>query len=473
MRIFLFFSSIFFLSTELISANIDIFLFKKAAVNKIYSSSIVFLNPGDKFRFLIRSDKNDKINVTTYKNSLETDKTNLNISANEEIYIPGEKGWYTFNEDFESIKLRVNNKILPKEMVLYKLVNQTYDSSLLEGNTENIRNNGSFIHNLEERPKKISSIKINKKETTRSVAGQLLYKEIADLVVLISSGNSRGSGVVISNDGQILTNWHVVEDYTSVGVIFKPPGFEKVDPSSQYIADVLGTDEVSDLALIQLRNNSKINRFAEFANEADITVASQVHAIGHPYGEEWTYNVGELSSYRKNYFWGENNRFNADVIQHQAPIHPGNSGGPLLNDDKRILGINSFIKAPGINFAVSISTIKDFLKNKKNVYNPIINKRKALLSEKLDTNNDGFADGERFDGNNNGVFDVLAFDRDKDGISDLWYHDTNENGIPDLTIEFDREKGVEIWKYDENEDQLIEKICIDTDLDQVVNKCQP
>ena len=75
MRLLLLFSSIFFMSPELIFANIDIVLFKKASINKIYSSNIVFLNPGDKFRFLIRSDKNDKINVTTYREGFQKSST--------------------------------------------------------------------------------------------------------------------------------------------------------------------------------------------------------------------------------------------------------------------------------------------------------------------------------------------------------------------------------------------------------------
>ena len=112
MKLILIFLSILFVFPQLTVANIDLFLFKKASVNKIYSSSIVFLKPGDKFRFLIRSDKNDIINVTTYKNSFETDNTSIKISTNEEVYIPGEAGWYTFDEGYESIKFWNSSKML-------------------------------------------------------------------------------------------------------------------------------------------------------------------------------------------------------------------------------------------------------------------------------------------------------------------------------------------------------------------------
>jgi len=472
MRLLLLFSSIFFISPELISANIDIVLFKKAPINKIYSSNTVYLNSGDKFRFLIRSDKSDNFDITLTKNSEETDKNRIKINANEEVYVPGESQWYTFNEDFESIKLSVNNNVLSKEMVLHKLINHTYDSSLLKGDTfKGKYRNDSYFHNEEILPKIIPSVSIKERDKTRGVAGEIVYKKISDLVVLISSGSSIGSGVVISLDGLILTNWHVIKDFKSVGVTFKPPGFDEVDPSNQYIADVLGTNEVSDLALIQLRNTSNIHDFAEFANESDIKVAGTVHAIGHPLREYWSYTEGVVSMYRRNYTWeSNNNKFKADVIQTQTPINPGNSGGPLLNDDRKILGINSFVRRPGLNYAVSISTVKEFLKNKKNIVNPTIKKRKMLLSEKLDTNDDGIADAERYDTNDNGKFDVLAYDSDHDGIIDRWLHDQNENNKFELIIEYDFKRGVNVWYYDSNEDDKTDRIGIDNDLDGFVDE---
>ena len=69
------------MSPELIFANIDIVLFKKASINKIYSSKNVYLNSGDKFRFLIRSDKSDNFEITLTKNSEETDKNRIKINS--------------------------------------------------------------------------------------------------------------------------------------------------------------------------------------------------------------------------------------------------------------------------------------------------------------------------------------------------------------------------------------------------------
>ena len=472
MRLYLLLCSVFMFIPSLVLANIEILLFKKAPITKIYNSETVYLNSGDEFRFLIRSEISDNFELTLSNDSGNPVKKKIKISANEEIFIPGESQWYTFSEGFEKIKLSLNNNVLSKKIVLQKIKKYTFDNSLLKGNTNSgTYKNDSYLNIAEDLPKNISSVSIKKKEVTRSISGQMVYQNISELVVLISCGSTFGSGVVISEDGLILTNWHVIEGFSSVGVTFKPPGFSEVDPSIQYIADVLGSDEIGDLAVIKLRNISKIKGFVEFANESEIKVATRVHAIGHPLGEFWSYNTGIISNYRKNYAWtGENIHHRADVILNNTNINPGNSGGPLLNDNQKILGINSFFKGRGLNYAVSISTVKEFLNIKKTIVNPTIKKRRRTLSEKIDLNQDGISDGERYDTNDNGKFDVVAFDTDKDGNYDLWHHDQNENSIPDLTIEHDKEKGIDVWYYDSNEDEETERVGLDTNLDGLVDE---
>ena len=134
------------------------------------------------------------------------------------------------------------------------------------------------------------------------------------------------------------------------------------------------------------------------------------------------------------------------------------------------MGINSFFKGRGLNYAVSISTVKEFLNIKKTIVNPTIKKRRRTLSEKIDLNQDGISDGERYDTNDNGKFDVVAFDTDKDGNYDLWHHDQNENSIPDLTIKHDKEKGIDVWYYDSDEDEETERVGLDTNLDGLVDE---
>src|SRR5262249_62247933 len=98
----------------------------------------------------------------------------------------------------------------------------------------------------------------------------------------------------------------------------------------------------------------------------NLEVGADVHAIGHPTGETWTYTTGIVSQIRPDYEWsgGPNDvKHRATVIQTQTPINPGNSGGPLLEDSGMLVGVNSFWqpKAQGINFSVSAKDVRAFL----------------------------------------------------------------------------------------------------------------
>jgi hypothetical protein len=89
-----------------------------------------------------------------------------------------------------------------------------------------------------------------------------------------------------------------------------------------------------------------------------------VHAIGHPSGEVWTYTTGTISQIRPNYEWtADGFTHRSTVIQTQTAINAGNSGGPLLNDEAEIIGINSFRReGEGLNYAVAADTVEQFLK---------------------------------------------------------------------------------------------------------------
>ena len=90
-----------------------------------------------------------------------------------------------------------------------------------------------------------------------------------------------------------------------------------------------------------------------------------VHAIGHPSGEAWTYTTGVISQYRQGYEWKAEDdpiKHKADIIQTQTPINPGNSGGPLLSDSSSLIGVNSFkAGGEGLNFAVSVDEVRKFI----------------------------------------------------------------------------------------------------------------
>jgi hypothetical protein len=123
-------------------------------------------------------------------------------------------------------------------------------------------------------------------------------------------------------------------------------------------------DEVADLALVKAEAVPPNARPLVLGSLQDIAVGSDVHAIGHPTGESWTYTKGFVSQIRRGYEWSTEGgkTHKADVVQTQTPINPGNSGGPLLSDQGQLVGINSFkAEGEGLNFAVSVGEVRALL----------------------------------------------------------------------------------------------------------------
>jgi len=137
----------------------------------------------------------------------------------------------------------------------------------------------------------------------RGVAGANLYTKIAPSVVLIVSEDGIGTGSIISDDGLILTNWHVVEDNTEVRIAFMPKGLG-ADVKESDIADarVIHVQKDKDLALLRILDyNASLPDPLQLGSEQDIRIGLDTHAIGHPNGEFWTYTRGYISQYRPRY----------------------------------------------------------------------------------------------------------------------------------------------------------------------------
>src|SRR5262249_16996406 len=105
----------------------------------------------------------------------------------------------------------------------------------------------------------------------------------------------------------------------------------------------------------------------------EVEVGQDVHAIGHPEGEVWTYTTGIISKVRPRYQWTGADKVShqSTVIQTQTALNPGNSGGPLLNDPPEVIGINSFRgEGEGLNYAVAVDVVKSFLQQAKSTSVP-------------------------------------------------------------------------------------------------------
>jgi serine protease Do len=159
-----------------------------------------------------------------------------------------------------------------------------------------------------------------------------------------------GSGVVISRDGYILTNNHVVEGADQIKV--------KLADGKEYDGKVIGRDPKTDLAVIKIDGSGNLQALA-LGNSDDLKVGSWVVAVGSPFGLEQTVTAGIVSAKGRVIGSGPYDNF----IQTDASINPGNSGGPLVNLKGEVVGINTAIIASGqgIGFAIPINMAKEIV----------------------------------------------------------------------------------------------------------------
>lgn len=191
-----------------------------------------------------------------------------------------------------------------------------------------------------------------------STALASIYADVRDSVVLVQgtadSGDVQASGFVyqFQNRMVVVTNYHVVEDTTSLSVTFRN--------GNGYDADVLGTDPYADLAVVSVDAPADQFKPVEIVSSSTLSVGDQVIAIGNPYGLVGSLTTGVVSAVGRTITEDTAGGFAiANVIQTSAPINPGNSGGPLLNALGNVVGITTAIvsDSQGLGFAVPSNTI--------------------------------------------------------------------------------------------------------------------
>ena len=168
-----------------------------------------------------------------------------------------------------------------------------------------------------------------------------------------------GSGFVMRADGIVLTNEHVVRGATEVVVT--------LNDGRDFPADIIGTDEITDLAVLKLRNPPASLPVAPIGTSANLIIGEWVIAIGNPFGfllsnAEPTVTAGVVSGVGRNIVPGatdDERGYYLDMIQTDASINPGNSGGPLINAMGEVIGVNSSIISQsggsvGLGFAIPI-----------------------------------------------------------------------------------------------------------------------
>jgi serine protease Do len=167
------------------------------------------------------------------------------------------------------------------------------------------------------------------------------------------TGRSLGSGFIISPDGYVVTNNHVVERALQILV--------KLADGRVFLAQTVGRDPATDVALLKLQGVQGELPFTYLGDSDALEVGDWVVAIGNPFGLDYSVSQGILSA--KERVIGVS-AFD-DFLQVDAPINPGNSGGPLFNTKGEVIGVTTAIvsQGQGIGFAVPISLVKDLLPN--------------------------------------------------------------------------------------------------------------
>jgi S1-C subfamily serine protease len=195
-----------------------------------------------------------------------------------------------------------------------------------------------------------------------------VYREASPGVVTIrsifsdSAGAAEGSGFVLNQDGEIVTNAHVVTDESSGKRVPAKEVFIEFPDRNVVAAKIVGFDPFADVALLKVKPDGFPLHPLELGDDADLQVGQPVAAIGSPFGEMQSLSSGIISATDRSV--KSLTQFQIEgAIQTDASINPGNSGGPLLDAGARVLGINEQIETDsgsnsGVGFAVPISAIK-------------------------------------------------------------------------------------------------------------------
>lgn len=163
-----------------------------------------------------------------------------------------------------------------------------------------------------------------------------------------------GSGFIISKDGLLVSNHHVVENAEKIIILFK-------DSDKEYEAEVIGSDPDTDIALLKIKGGGNFPAVTLGDSDA-INIGDIAVAIGNPFGLSSTFTTGVISATGRTGIGSEYSQF----LQTDVAINPGNSGGPLLNLDGQVVGVNSMIYSRsggsiGIGFAIPINLVKNIV----------------------------------------------------------------------------------------------------------------
>jgi S1-C subfamily serine protease len=208
---------------------------------------------------------------------------------------------------------------------------------------------------------------------TRGETGIAVFRKVSPSVVLVVMANFKddkvsdmglGTGVILDATGYVLTNWHVIAGFESGVIFLKPASGTEPPKNSAYGMKLIAQDKQADLALLKIVKPPTELVPVKLGEISSVQVAEDIHIIGHPHGQLWSYSSGVVSQIRDNYDWkyADGSEHLAKVLQMQTAINPGNSGGPVLDNNSNMLGLVAMSEeGQNLNYAVAIDVIRDFV----------------------------------------------------------------------------------------------------------------
>lgn len=228
------------------------------------------------------------------------------------------------------------------------------------------------------------------KKVEPSVVSIIATAEVEDIFGFVSERKSAGTGFIITSDGLILTNKHVVSDSTADYTVFTNEG-------DSYPAKVKSKDPFNDLAVIEISANNL--PVVELGDSDLLQIGQKVIAIGNALGFQNSVTVGVISAKERTIEAGDTSGSSTSrlegLLQTDAAINSGNSGGPLLNIDGQVVGINTAVAekstAEGIGFAIPVNVAKSAIESVKKtgkIIRPMIGVRYISITKEIaDQNN--------------------------------------------------------------------------------------
>ena len=306
------------------------------------------------------------------KENLQNFKTVQNPSTYKEVYKTEKKKNSGFGKNF---LLPFFSGVLGCSLVLGtcfgipSIKSKLFDSNVsnISSNSNNLENNGYVKQTSLENYSDTSVYAANK--ILPSIVGIKVEYSVNSLLSMFGSkgqsttATATGSGIIISDDGYILTNNHIVatsssESYYEVSEATKLT-VTLFNDETEYEAKIIGTDEQTDLAVIKIEKTGLSK--AEFADSDSIKVGEFAMAVGNPLGMESSITCGVISAVNREVTDSDGKKYN--LIQTDAAINSGNSGGALVNSEGKVVGINTLKLSgtgiEGMGFAIPINSTTD------------------------------------------------------------------------------------------------------------------